>query len=81
MVAAKRKQVVFAVDLERPVRSEELIDGLANNATDISTVIVKTNKGPMLAFKFHERTFCYLSELIEYLKTVGLPDGAALEAT
>ncbi len=41
---------------------------------------VTTETGPLLAFRFRERTFGYLAELLEHLKTVGFPDGEALEA-
>jgi len=43
-------------------------------------VVVTTETGPLLAFRFRERTFGYLAELLEHLKTVGFPDGEALEA-
>ena len=79
MFSAKRRDVVLAVDLERPVRSEELLERLLNTLPGVSAVVVTTETGPLLAFRFRER-FGYLAELLEHLKTVGFPDGEALEA-
>jgi len=81
MFSAKRRDVVLAVDLERPVRSEELLERLLNTLPGVSAVVVTTETGPLLAFRFRDRTFGYLAELIEHLKTVGFPEAETFEAT
>src|SRR5438034_10558151 len=70
MFSAKRRDVVLAVDLERPVRSEELLERLLNTLPGVTAVVVTTEPGPLLAFSFREGTFGNLPELLGHLRTV-----------
>ncbi len=75
MATAERKNIVLEVDLARPVRSDELAERLLRAALDLSAVIVRTEKGPLLGFRLGQRTFQYLGEVVDYLKST---EGARL---
>ena len=81
MVSSKKKTGAFTVDLERPVQLYDLIEKLLDGGTGLSTTLVNTEKGPFLVYRFHERTFIGMHELLEHLKSIGILNGGALEAT
>ncbi len=69
MAAAERKNIVLEVDLARPVRSDELAERLLGTALGLSAAIVRTERGPLLGFRLGQRTFLYLGEVLDYLKS------------
>jgi len=69
MATAERKNVVLEVDLARPVRSDELAERLLRTAPDLSALVVRTEKGPLLGFRLGKRTFQYLGEVVDHLKS------------
>jgi len=69
MATAERENIVLEVDLARPVRSDELAERLLRTALDLSAVIVRTEKGPLLGFRLGQRTFLYLGEVVDHLKS------------
>ena len=69
MAAVERKNIVLELDLARPVRSDELAERLLRTAQDLSAVIVRTEEGPLLGFRLGQRTFLYLGEVVDHLKS------------
>ena len=81
MVSPKKKIVAFTVDLERPLRSTELIEKLLDGTPGLTTTLVNSEKGPLMVYRFQERTFVTMHELLEHFKSNGILNGEALEAT
>ena len=81
MSSSKKRTVVVSIDLARPIRSHELVERLLDGTPSLATTVVKTEKGPLLVYRYRERTFVYLHDLIDHLKSTGILDGEALEAT
>ena len=78
MVSPRERHVGLALDLDRPIRSDEMHERILDTTPNLSTVTVMTEKGPLLCFSFREKKFQSLGELLQYLKWLGFPDEQAL---
>ena len=68
MTVARRRSIAIAVDLGRPVRSDEFVERVLRATPGLSARLEWTDLGPLLSFRRGQRTFRFLGELIDHLR-------------